>query len=159
MERRGRRHRSPDVPRRPFQRGDSSSARTYGSINLGKALYPETPSVTRPRSSRRTMTGNLRQAMKQGSMNGRRVPERSIQPWSDDDDETLLRMLAVGERRLDIASALGRSRSSISSRRIALAREGRCPLRDPHSRTTYRGAPWSSDDCEALRRMLSDGQD
>ena len=85
--------------------------------------------------------------------------ERSGQPWSADDDETLLRMLAAGERRLDIASALGRSGSSISSRRIALARQGRGPMRDPNSRTSYRGAPWSLDDCEALRQMLAAGQD
>lgn len=86
------------------------------------------------------------------------MPKLSGQPWSADDDETLLRMLAAAERRLDIASALGRSGSSISSRRIALALQGRCPLRDPHSRTTYRGSPWTEADGATLCRMLAAGE-
>jgi len=83
--------------------------------------------------------------------------ERSGQPWSADDDETLLRMFAAGERRRDIAATLGRSESSVSSRRINLARQGRGPVRYLHGRTSNRESPWSAEDWVTLRQMLSDG--
>jgi len=83
------------------------------------------------------------------------MPDRSGQPWSADDDETLLRMFAAGDRRRVIATALGRTGFSVSSRRIILARQGSRPARRRQDTTSNRGAPWSQDDCATFLRMLS----
>jgi len=56
-------------------------------------------------------------------------PLKKPRPWSADDDKCLIEMRIAGSTEREIAIALDRSQGAVSSRRLQLTKEGRCPKR------------------------------
>ena len=76
-------------------------------------------------------------------------------PWSDDENERLIKMYSEKAKPCAMAEALGRSRMAVSAHRLRLQREGRCPSA-PNTRLK-KHQPWTDEDLGILRKMLLDG--
>ena len=54
-------------------------------------------------------------------------PLKKPRPWSADEDRRLIAMRAAKASEREIAIELDRSQGAISTRRLRLTKEGRCP--------------------------------